>query len=176
MCLGSRGGSLGSFVLTLVFILVSFHEKCTASRTDFPTTICHSPQDNIVTFNNVPVFPFSNEMVVPYSPPLAFLTPTGTHLGALVLCALSPILAITQITTNGPILIAALENPPATCGAGTMVTQEPGASGPTSPAVPGTNPTLAPGGAPTQASGAPQSALTVLFGLFFASMFLVVAF
>jgi hypothetical protein len=147
------------------FFLSAFTKKCTASRTDFPTTICHSPQDNIVTFNNVPVFPFSNELVVPYSPPLAFLTPAGSHLGALVLCALSPILAITQVTTNGPILIVALENPPATCGAGAMVTQEPGA-----------NPTLAPGSAPTQASGAPQSALTVLFGLLFASKLLVVAF
>ena len=62
----------------------------------------------------------TNENLRLYTPPLAFLNPTGDHGTAAVACALDPITTYRITNLNQP-----LDNPPATCPSTTLVAAVP---------------------------------------------------
>jgi hypothetical protein len=79
---------------------------------DIPTSLCHSPDDNVVTSDNLPTNSdvSGNSNLELYEPPFAFLLPTGNHFDGAVACAIDPISTYQISNLNQP-----LENPPATC-------------------------------------------------------------
>jgi hypothetical protein len=79
---------------------------------NIPTKFCHSPEDNVVTIDNLPsanAMSINGNLQV-YSPFLEFLKPTGDHFSGAVACALDPITTYRVTNKNQP-----LDYPPATC-------------------------------------------------------------
>jgi hypothetical protein len=61
---------------------------------DIPTSFCHTPDDRVVTIDNLPSANdmSTNSNLKMYNPPSAFLRPTGNHFTGAVACAIDPIL------------------------------------------------------------------------------------
>jgi hypothetical protein len=60
----------------------------------FPVQLCHSPEDDGITYDNLPEFPFVNPNVTLYTQDDPLLRPQGHHLGSQIYCSLSPISAL----------------------------------------------------------------------------------
>ena len=78
---------------------------------DFPTVVCHSPDDEIITVKNAPTYPFSNPNVQEYTgiPGLNILGPAGSHLLAAMPCGISPILTLQAGGADNPAAITKME-------------------------------------------------------------------
>ena len=115
------------------------------SDVSFPLTICHSPQDEVVTEEQVPNFGGS---VSGYSPEVSLLQPVGDHeASAFVLCSIDPAFALATAATDGadsPILITPLDSPPQRCVAQAPVTPAPVTPSPVTPAPVTPSPVAAP--------------------------------
>ena len=113
-------------------------------QADFNTVLCHSPDDEIAYYSNVPSFPFSNERVSLYAgiPVVNILQPMGGHGVSGLICAISPILSF-QVSENGPVQIT-----PKQCPATVKESVAPAESETPAPAGSGTpapdSPTMAP--------------------------------
>jgi hypothetical protein len=89
-----------------------------ANDISFPTSLCHSPTDDVVGFVNIPDPATLPTNVGFYSPSLAILSAQGNHQAAYILCALDPITALVATpgdATSSPIYIEPIKFPPAQC-------------------------------------------------------------
>jgi hypothetical protein len=85
---------------------------------DIPTSLCHSPDDNVVTIGNLPSDGdvSGNTNLELYEPSFSFLRPMGNHFSGAVACAIDPITTYRITNLNQP-----LDNPPATCPSRTVL-------------------------------------------------------
>lgn len=92
--------------------------KILSADVSFPVSICHSPQDDLIAFENVPPPNLLPPFVNYYSSDIGALNPRGTHFQSLFLCALDPILhiSLTPDGSNSPVLRTPLEHLPSQCG------------------------------------------------------------
>jgi hypothetical protein len=83
----------------------------------FPVQLCHSPDDDGVTYDNLPEFPFVNPNVTLYAEDDPLLRPQGLHFGAQTYCSLSPIsaLGVDVGGNDSPTLITPLDEEPEVC-------------------------------------------------------------
>jgi hypothetical protein len=88
-----------------------------SNEATFPVSICHSSQDNLIAFDNVPPPTILPSFINYYSSNIEALIPRGTHDESLFLCALDPILniGITTGGSNSPVLRKPLQNRPDQC-------------------------------------------------------------
>jgi hypothetical protein len=87
----------------------------------FPVELCHSTEDDGITYDNLPEFPFVNPNVTLYTQEDSLLRPQGLHLPAQIYCSLSPIAAL-GVDVGGddsPTLITPLTEEPEICSART---------------------------------------------------------
>eukprot|EP00536_Pseudo-nitzschia_multiseries_P007440 jgi/Psemu1/324757/estExt_fgenesh1_pg.C_1750039 len=92
------------------------------TNTAFPVSICHSPQDEIIGFENVPDPSTLPPNVRFYGNNIDSLNPRGGHYESMFLCALDPIIQITSHSDNGdkaasPVFRQPLTNSPPQCHA-----------------------------------------------------------
>lgn len=83
----------------------------------FPVQLCHSPDDDGITYDNLPEFPFVNPKVTLYTENDPLFRPQGLHFGSQTYCSLSPILAL-GVDVGGddsPMLITPLAEEPGIC-------------------------------------------------------------
>jgi hypothetical protein len=83
----------------------------------FPVQLCHSPDDDGITFDNLPQFPFVNPKVTLYTEDDPLLRPQGLHFGSQTYCSLSPIsaLGVDFDGDDSPMLITPLALEPEIC-------------------------------------------------------------
>jgi hypothetical protein len=94
---------------------------------NFPIYICHSPQDDIIGFDNIPDPTALPPNIKFYNSNMEILNPRGGHYESMFFCALDPITYIASQDPDGqnsPISRAPLSNPPAQCGGSAITTTD----------------------------------------------------
>jgi hypothetical protein len=88
----------------------------------FPVQLCHSVEDDGITYKNLPMFPFINPNVTLYSEEDPLLRPQGPHLPAQIYCSLSPIAAMGVNVGGGdsPTLMTPFAEEPEMCSTRTQ--------------------------------------------------------
>jgi pimeloyl-ACP methyl ester carboxylesterase len=94
---------------------------------NFPISICHSPQDDVIGFDNIPDPTALPPNIKFYNSNMEILNPRGGHYESMFFCALDPITYIASQDPDGqssPILRAPLSNPPDQCGGSVITTTD----------------------------------------------------
>lgn len=93
----------------------------------FPVSICHSPQDDVIGFENIPSPTFLPSNVKIYSSEIENLNPRGGHFESYFLCSLDPITNIADTPTwpSSPVWRERLDALPAKCIVDTLPSDSP---------------------------------------------------
>ena len=94
---------------------------------NFPVSICHSPQDDIIGFDNIPDPTALPPNIKFYNSNMEILNPRGGHYKSMFFCALDSITYIASQNPDGqnsPILRAPLSNLPDQCGGSAITTDD----------------------------------------------------
>jgi hypothetical protein len=107
----------------------------------FPTSVCHSPEDDFVTYQNIPLFD-ENPNVVEFVSSIPGLDIQGDHQVAQILCPLDPVTTVAFAQGDDtPTKMVPMDDPPPQC-----------VDSSTPPAPPPTEAPSDPTGAPTNGS------------------------
>mmetsp|Transcript_16894 Transcript_16894/g.46702 ORF Transcript_16894/g.46702 Transcript_16894/m.46702 type:complete len:171 (-) Transcript_16894:1899-2411(-) len=134
----------------------------TATYTQWETTICHSPNDDVVTIDNVPDLPLpGNPNVKLFVPSNGLPAPQGGHIPSLFICSVGGVIELFDLT-DSPLLVTPIvvpsEAPSMSPSMSPSMPPTPGASA-TPSAAPSSMPTPAATSTPTAApsSSAPPT-------------------